>query len=219
MDLFPSEQQRTWREAIAPGAWVLRQFALADAPVLWQSLQALQQSAPLRTLYTPGGQPMSVRTSNCGTYGWISDRRGYRYTQRDPETGQAWPAMPTAFLQLAQAAAQAADYPDFHPDSGLINYYQIGTKMGLHQDKDEQELSAPIVSVSLGLSATFLFGGKQRRDKPQRIALSHGDIVVWGGETRLNFHGVTPIKAGEHPLTGACRVNLTFRQSHVKRTC
>jgi len=156
---------------------------------------------------------MSVAMTNCGPVGWVSDRKGYRYSPIDPETGRPWPEMPSVFLNLAAGAAAEAGYSGFQPDACLINRYEPGTRMGLHQDRDEQDFSAPIVSVSLGLSAVFLWGGLSRSDRPRRIALEHGDVVVWGGPSRLTFHGIAPLAEDDHPLTGRARVNLTFRKA------
>jgi len=164
-------------------------------------------------MVTPGGYRMSVAMTNCGSLGWVSDRSGYRYDSRDPETGQPWPAMPAVLLRLAQAAAKEAGFPDFLPDACLINRYEAGAKLALHQDKDERNFAAPIVSVSLGIPATFLFGGVQRADTTLRVPLVHGDVVVWGGPARLRYHGVLPLKPGNHPAFGAHRVNLTFRKA------
>ena len=171
------------------------------------------QAAPLRHMATPGGLRMSVAMSNCGQLGWVTDARGYRYVRQDPASSEPWPAMPPGLLQLAQDAAQAAGYPGFLPDACLVNRYLPGARMALHQDKDECDFTAPIVSVSLGLPATFLFGGNARSDKAVRIALVHGDVVVWGGADRLRFHGVAPLKDGEHALLGSQRINLTFRKA------
>jgi alkylated DNA repair protein (DNA oxidative demethylase) len=165
-------------------------------------------------MVTPGGFTMSVAMTNCGAAGWVTDRTGYRYDPRDPDNGRPWPDMPAAFLHLATAAAEAAGYCDFVPDACLINRYQPGAKMSLHQDKDEQDFGAPIVSVSLGLPAVFLFGGLKRSEKPRRYRLAHGDVVVWGGPSRLFFHGVAPLADGEHPVLGRQRINLTFRKAH-----
>jgi alkylated DNA repair protein (DNA oxidative demethylase) len=164
-------------------------------------------------MHTPGGFRMSVAMSSCGTLGWVTDQHGYRYTRINPENNQPWPAMPTSFLQLAHAAALAAGFNDFVPDACLINRYEPGARMSLHQDKNERDFSQPIVSVSLGLPAVFLFGGLQRSDKTVRVPLAHGDVVVWGGPSRLRFHGVLPLKAGQHPLLGEQRINLTFRKA------
>ena len=170
-------------------------------------------AAPLRHMATPGGLRMSVAMSNCGAQGWITDGRGYRYARLDPASGRPWPPMPPVFLRLAQQAALAAGYPGFTPDACLVNRYAPGARMALHQDRDECDFTAPIVSVSLGLPATFLFGGAERADKAARIPLLHGDVVVWGGPDRLRFHGVAPLKEGEHALLGAQRINLTFRKA------
>jgi alkylated DNA repair protein (DNA oxidative demethylase) len=199
---------------LSEGACVLRGFALERAPVLWQRLrEEVLHRAPWRHLTTPGGYRMSVAMTNCGDVGWVSDETGYRYDPRDPLSGEHWPAMPQAFLQLAADAAEAAGYEGFSPDACLVNLYAPGARLSLHQDRDERDRSAPIVSVSLGLPATFLFGGLKRAERPQRVALQHGDVVVWGGPSRLAYHGVTPLPAGTHALLGDCRVNLTFRKA------
>jgi DNA oxidative demethylase len=203
-------------EPIAPGAAILRGFALPVANALMQGVDAVIAAAPLRHLVTPGGQIMSVAMSNCGPLGWVSDRRGYRYSGVDPLSNKPWPAMPAGFLALAASAASEAGFGGFTPNACLINRYEAGARMGLHQDRDEGgpagDFSAPIVSVSLGLPAVFLFGSLQRKDKTTRWPLLHGDVVVWGGPSRLAFHGVAPLKAGEHVVLGGRRVNLTFRQ-------
>lgn len=214
-DLFanaePEQQPR--REQIGEQSYVLRGFALPWLERLLPALEAVLTAAPFRQMVTPGGFTMSVALSSCGTFGWTTDRSGYRYTRHDPQTGQPWPKMPEVFLQMAQAAAQAAGFSEFAPDSCLINRYIPGAKMSLHQDKDEHSYAAPIVSVSLGLPAMFLFGGFARSDKSQRIPLLHGDIVVWGGVDRLRYHGVLPIKDGHHPRLGEQRINFTFRSA------
>ncbi|MGK5079973.1 DNA oxidative demethylase AlkB [Janthinobacterium sp. HLX7-2] len=192
---------------------LLRGFALPMIDQLLAALDGIVQAAPLRHMATPGGLRMSVAMSNCGPLGWVTDGRGYRYVSRDPASGQAWPAMPSVFLRLAQEAALAADYTDFVPDACLVNRYVPAARMALHQDRDERDFDAPIVSVSLGLPAVFLFGGAARAGKAARIALSHGDVVVWGGVDRLRFHGVAPLKEGEHARLGAQRINLTFRKA------
>ena len=202
-------------EAIDSGAAILRGYALPVADAFMQGVEAVLAAAPLRHLVTPGGQTMSVAMSNCGPMGWVSDRRGYRYSAVDPLSNQPWPAMPASFLALATNAAVEAGFAGFTPNACLINRYEPGARMGLHQDRDEGgkagDFSAPIVSVSLGLPATFLFGGLQRKGKTTRWPLLHGDVVVWGGPSRLAFHGVAPLKDGEHAELGAQRVNLTFR--------
>lgn len=198
---------------IGPASWWLRGFALERESALITALRDIFAAAPLREMVTPGGQKMSVRTTSCGHLGWVSDRRGYRYEDRDPASGQPWPAMPDVFAALARDAADAAGFDEFEPDACLINQYRAEARMGLHQDKDERDFSQPIVSVSLGLPATFLFGGLRRGDKALRMELRHGDVVVWGGVDRLRFHGVLPLAAGRHPLMGDCRVNLTLRRA------
>lgn len=200
-------------EVLEPGALVLRGFALAQAADLLAAVQQITAQAPFRHLITPGGLRMSVAMTNCGALGWVSDRSGYRYDPIDPQTGQPWPPMPPLFRQLALDAAQAAGFAHFAPDACLINRYAPGTRLSLHQDRDEGNYAHPIVSVSLGVSAMFLWGGAQRVDKTRRIALLHGDVVVWGGPARLRFHGVLPLPEAHHPLTGAHRINLTFRKA------
>jgi alkylated DNA repair protein (DNA oxidative demethylase) len=200
-------------ESLAPGAVLLRAFALAEADRLWALLPGLLAVSPWRHYLTPGGRRMGVANTNCGALGWVSDARGYRYTALDPETGQAWPAMPEAYAALARAAAARAGFAAFEPDACLVNRYQPGVRLGLHQDRDERDATQPIVSVSLGLPATFQFGGARRADPLQRVALGHGDVVVWGGPARFHHHGVLTLRDGEHPLTGRCRVNLTFRRA------
>lgn len=212
LPLFASPPPATdSREELAPGAWVLRGFALDVAETLLAEIERIAAASPFRHLVTPGGQKMSVAMTNCGEVGWFSDRRGYRYVQVDPDTGQAWPAMPAVFASLARDAARAAGFDDYAPDVCLINHYEVGTRLTLHQDHDERDRRAPIVSVSLGLPATFLFGGLARKEPQRRIPLVHGDVVAWGGPSRMRYHGVLPIKDGEHALTGSRRYNLTFR--------
>jgi alkylated DNA repair protein (DNA oxidative demethylase) len=191
---------------------LLRGWARVSAAELLQALCAVIAQAPLRHMQTPGGHTMSVATTSCGSLGWVSDPHGYRYAPRDPLTQQPWPVLPANMLALAQGAAAAAGYADFQPQACLINEYVPGAKLSLHQDKDEKDLSAPIVSVSLGLPAVFQFGTPNRKDRPQRYRLAHGDVVVWGGPSRLAYHGVLPVEEGDHPLLGRRRINLTFRQ-------
>ncbi len=202
-----------WREELAPGAVVLRGGALKDDSALLAEIDRIAGLVPFQYRATPGGYAMSVAMTNCGDVGWVTDRQGYRYQATSPENQQPWPAMPELFYALAVDAAEQAGFPDFQPDACLINRYQPGAKMSLHQDKDEHDFGAPIVSVSLGLPAIFQFGGMDRSDKTQRVALTHGDIVVWGGPSRLRYHGILPLKTGEHPLTGQYRFNLTFRKA------
>lgn len=211
LSLFHDAPLAGTREALAPGAVVLHGFALDVADELFTAIQRIATVSPFRHLVTPGGKTMSVAMTNCGAVGWVSDRRGYRYTEVDPETGRAWPALPRSFLQLARNAAHAGDFEDYAPDVCLINRYDPGTRLTLHVDHDEADRRAPIVSVSLGVPATFLWGGSTRKDRQRRIALAHGDVVVWGGPARMTYHGVLPIKDGGHPLTGNRRFNLTFR--------
>lgn len=201
------------RQALGEAACVLRGFALPDADRLLQALDAVLAAAPWRHMVTPGGYTMSVATTSCGALGWVTDRRGYRYVANDPQSGLPWPPMPAAFTLLARSAAKEAGFADFMPDACLINRYVPGARLSLHQDKDERDYAAPIVSVSLGIPAVFLFGGHVRSDRPVRVPLAHGDVVVWGGPDRLRYHGVLPLKEAEHPLLGACRINLTFRRA------
>ncbi len=201
------------RHTLCEGAVVLRGFALARERAILNAFDGVIRAAPLRHMLTPGGLRMSVAMSNCGSLGWISDRHGYRYSADDPQSGQAWPKMPEVFAQLAHEAAATAGFADFIPDACLINRYEPGAKLSLHQDRDERDFSQPIVSVSLGLPATFLFGGLHRGDRALRIPLVHGDVVVWGGPSRLRHHGVLPLKDGTHSVLGACRINLTFRKA------
>jgi len=191
---------------------LLRGFIGADEAELIGALRDIVAAAPFRRMFTPGGHQMSVAMTNCGNAGWVTDRSGYRYDPDDPETGQPWPAMPPVLRGLADRAAGAAGFAGFAPDVCLINRYVPGAKMSLHQDKDELDFGAPIVSVSLGLPAIFMFGGLKRSDKPRRFRLEHGDIAVWGGPSRLFFHGVAPLADGEHPVMGPQRLNLTFRK-------
>ena len=198
---------------LAPGAVVLRGFALADEAALLAALEQVMAKAPLRHMVTPGGFRMSVAMTNCGTYGWVTDRTGYRYDAADPVSGAAWPEMPGAFSSLAAHAAAQAGFAGFAPDSCLVNRYEPGARLTLHQDKNERDVSAPIVSVSLGIPAVFLFGGRKRSDRQKRVALEHGDVVVWGGPARLRYHGVLPLADNRHPLVGRRRFNLTFRKA------
>ena len=212
-DLFSGLTERqSSNEVMAEGAVLLRGFVGAAEAELIAALRDIVAAAPFRRMVTPGGHQMSVAMTNCGNAGWVTDRTGYRYDAADPESGQPWPAMPPLFRQLADRAAGRAGFAGFAPDVCLINRYVPGAKMSLHQDKDELDFAAPIVSVSLGLPAIFLFGGLKRSDKPQRFRLEHGDIAVWGGPSRLFFHGVAPLADGEHPVMGPRRLNLTFRK-------
>jgi len=211
MSLFEPEEDSGNLE-LGPDAAVLCGFALPSENLL-TDLEAVIAQAPFRNMVTPGGHEMSVAMSNCGHLGWISDRKGYRYERTDPLTQHLWPRMPDSFGNLALRAAAAAGFADFQPDACLINRYVPGAKLSLHQDRNERDFSNPIVSVSLGLSATFLFGGMERSDKTKRIQVQHGDVVVWGGTARLRYHGVQPLKQGWHRALGSVRVNLTFRKA------
>jgi alkylated DNA repair protein (DNA oxidative demethylase) len=211
-DLF-ADSHVGMREALGPQAWVLRGFALPFVDQLLPAIDALARQAPFRHMLTPGGLKMSVALTNCGHLGWTSDRHGYRYSPTDPDTGRPWPHMPSVFAQLATQAAQEAGFPDFEPDACLVNRYLPGTCLSLHQDKDERDFTAPIVSVSLGMTATFLFGGLVRGGKVARTPLYHGDVVVWGGADRLRYHGIAPLKDEPHPVLGSQRINFTFRKA------
>ena len=218
MDLFDSFKPS--KVEIIKDVYLLWGFALHDSEhLLLADLQAVINQAPLRNMMTPMGFAMSAAMTNCGELGWVADKAGYRYDTLDPNTGKPWPHMPASFLQLAQTAAAECGYADFTPDACLINQYKIGASMGLHQDKNERDFTQPIVSVSLGIPAVFQFGGLKRSDKPLKISLNHGDVVVWGGDARLKFHGIMPLKSNSHAapnndeLLGAYRYNLTFRKA------
>ena len=211
-DLFgapaPGESER-----LGPRALVLRGFALPYVEALLPAITGIEADSPFRQMVTPGGYTMSVALTNCGQWGWTTNRRGYRYSDLDPDNGQLWPDMPEVFERLAHEAASAAGFDDFVPDACLINRYLPGSRLSLHQDRNERDFNAPIVSVSLGMTAIFLFGGHKRSDKAARVALYHGDVVVWGGEDRLRYHGVMPLKDHPHPLLGSRRINFTFRKA------
>jgi DNA oxidative demethylase len=214
LSLFEGVTQcQAQREELCPGATVLRGFAIRDEAAIFAQLRDITTAAPFRHMVTPGGFRMSVAITNCGCYGWVTDRTGYRYDKVDPESGKLWPSMPGVFLKLAQDAAASAGFPNYAPDACLVNRYEPGARLSLHQDKNERDFDAPIVSVSLGISAVFLWGGLRRGDKPMRVQLTHGDVMVWGGPARLHYHGVLPLKDGYHPLAGAYRINLTFRKA------
>jgi DNA oxidative demethylase len=200
-------------EALADGAIVLHAFATPEAAVLVEAIGQIAAAAPFRHMVTPGGYRMSVAMTNCGSAGWVTDRHGYRYAPLDPATARPWPVLPAVFLVLAARAAAAAGFDGFVPDSCLINRYEPGARLSLHQDRNERDFAAPIVSVSLGLPAVFLFGGLRRSDRPRRIRLESGDVVVWGGPARLAFHGIDPLAEAEDRLTGRCRFNLTLRKA------
>jgi DNA oxidative demethylase len=200
-------------ESLGEGAFLLRNFVTAESETIVDLLNEITTKAPFRKMITPGGAEMSVAMTNCGHAGWITDRRGYRYETNDPLTGQPWPKMPKLFLDVADKAATTGGFSGFLPDACLINRYIPGAKLSLHQDKDEQDFTQPIVSVSLGLPATFLFGGLRRNDKLRRMRIEHGDVVVWGGPSRMVFHGIEPLAVGHHPLLGEYRINLTFRKA------
>jgi len=213
-DLFAPTEPGAWqRIALTPGAVLLRGLAVSHARQLLADLQHVLDGAPPRHMITPGGFRMSVAMSNCGATGWVSDASGYRYDASDPDSGRPWPAMPTSFVQLARQAAGEAGYRGFDPDACLISRYEPGARLTLHQDRDEESFDHPIVSLSLGLPATFLLGGLKRSDKAMRVPVGHGDVVVWGGPARLRYHGVAVLADGHHGLMGRWRFNLSFRRA------
>jgi DNA oxidative demethylase len=205
-DLFPETVDLA-------GLFPMPGFAAGREAELIAMVQEVAAATPFRQMETPGGKLMSVAMTNCGDVGWVTDRRGYRYSPTDPQSGEAWPAMPPVFSALAGEAAAAAGFENFRPDACLVNRYVPGARMSLHQDRDEPDLAAPIVSVSLGLPAVFLWGGAARTDKARRVPVMSGDVLVWGGPARLNFHGILPLRDGEHPVLGRVRINLTFRKA------
>lgn len=217
-DLFDNLPEQN-RLPLAEGAVLLRKFiqqnqaALQDEALLLNDVNLILAQSSLRHMVTPGGFAMSVAMTNCGKLGWVTDRKGYRYATLDPDAGAPWPVMPGSFLALATQAALEAGFADFVPDACLINQYKPSARMGLHQDRNERDFNQPIVSVSLGVPATFLLGGFERADKTMKIPLKHGDVIVWGGMSRMRYHGVMPLKADYHPAFGSCRINLTFRKA------
>ena len=214
MDLFDIHSAGdAWVEQLDPGSWHLHGFVVEEAVKLLQQVDKIAHHSPFRHLITPGGRRMSVAMTNCGHFGWVSDRAGYRYQATDPLTGVSWPEMPAIFSEIALKAAEQAGYPGFDPDVGLINEYRPGTRLTLHQDRDEKDQKSPIVSISLGVPAIFLWGGLQRGGHNRRIPVRHGDVLVWGGPDRFRFHGVSTLKEDHHPLTGNRRINITFRRT------
>lgn len=213
LDLFASHQPSAYQESIGQDAVILRHFASEISQQLVTAISQIAEQSPFRHMTTPNGKSMSVAMTNCGQFGWYSDQSGYGYSAHDPLYRKSWPTMPKIFSELAISAAQQAGFANFNPDACLINRYQIGSRLGLHQDKDEQDLSYPIVSVSLGIPATFIFGGLHRRDKTNKFQLQNGDVVIWGGASRLHFHGIATIKNNFHPFTDHFRYNLTFRHA------
>jgi alkylated DNA repair protein (DNA oxidative demethylase) len=212
-DLFADAASGDGAERLDEGAVLLRGLARTEVADLVAAVEAIAAVSPFRHMVTPGGFRMSVAMTSCGEVGWITDRSGYRYSPLDPVTGAPWPAMPALFCSLAARAAAFGGFAGFVPDACLINRYEPETKLSLHRDEDERDLGAPVVSVSLGLPATFLWGGLSRKDRPARIRLDSGDVVVWGGPARLVYHGIAPLAEGEHPATGRSRINLTFRKA------
>ncbi|QBJ77159.1 DNA oxidative demethylase AlkB [Aquitalea sp. USM4] len=205
--LFPSQQQ------LAEGVCLLSGQANSMMSAIWQAVEDVLRQAPLRQMQTPGGHTMSVAMSNCGELGWVSDRHGYRYSRLDPQSGRPWPAMPEVLQELARIWAAAAGFDNFVSNACLINCYQAGSKMSLHQDRDERDFAHPILTLSLGLPARFMLGGLQRKDPYRKLLLQHGDVLVFGGPARLCFHGIMPLADGEHALLGKRRISLTFRRA------
>ena len=212
-DLFGAAESGIASYDLAPGARLLRGFASAATEQLQAAVAAIAAAAPFRHMETPGGFRMSVAMTNCGRYGWVSNATGYRYVEQDPVTGAPWPPIPAVMRELSRAAADAAGFAGFEPDACLVNRYEPGARLTLHQDKNERDFGEPIVSVSLGVPALFLFGGLKRKDRPLRLTLEHGDVVVWGGPSRLRYHGVAALKQAQHPFAGAARINLTLRRA------
>jgi alkylated DNA repair protein (DNA oxidative demethylase) len=213
-DLFAARDEHdVARYELASGAVLLRGFALSAEAGLRRAIDGVAAAAPFRRMQTPGGFTMSVAMTNCGRLGWVSSVRGYRYAEHDPLSGAPWPALPPVMLELARTAADAAGFASFEPDACLVNRYEPGARLTLHQDKNERDFREPIVSVSLGVPAVFLFGGLKRNDRPLRMTLTHGDVVVWGGPSRLRYHGVAPLKDAQHPFAGSARINLTLRRA------
>jgi len=211
--LVPSRVPHAWCEPLGPGAVLLHEFATPCAGALVSALKEVVRCSPFRHMTTRGGYRMSVAMTNCGECGWVTDARGYRYDTVDPSTATRWPPMPGVFRETATAAAVAAGFSDFAPDACLMSRYEPGARLSLHQDRDELDLESPIVSISLGLPVVFLFGAQRRSDRPRRVPLTHGDVVVWGGPARLRYHGVMPLGDGHHPMLGAYRVNLSLRRA------
>ncbi|WP_039912823.1 DNA oxidative demethylase AlkB [Cellvibrio mixtus] len=212
LELFEAIEQNSCQR-LGPATMVLRGFAVPYVRELIPCIQVITAISPFRQMVTPGGFTMSVALTNCGALGWTTDRRGYRYTSIDPDTGKPWPSMPKVFAQLANAAATAAGFDNFQPDACLVNRYAPGARLSLHQDKNERDYDEPIVSVSLGMTATFMFGGHERNDPTVKVQLNHGDVMVWGGVDRLRYHGVMPLKDNPHSLLGSQRINFTFRKA------
>jgi alkylated DNA repair protein (DNA oxidative demethylase) len=217
----PVPDEPAGRQQLGENAWLLRGFALSEMRVILSELAEITARAPFRHMVTPGGRTMSVALTNCGLLGWTSDRHGYRYAAHDPVSRESWPPMPASFMRLASGSAAEAGFGGFTPDACLINRYVPEARLSLHQDRDERDFASPIVSVSLGMSAVFLFGGLTRAQRPARVLLEHGDVVVWGGVDRLRFHGVLPLKeepenlfaVSRHPMLLGQRINLTFRKA------
>lgn len=185
-------------------------FERATQERLIGAIREVVRAAPLFTPVMPGtGKPFSVRMTNCGPLGWVSDRAGYRYQPHHPGTGAPWPAMPAILLDLWRRIAHTP-HP---PEACLVNYYAASARMGLHQDRDEADLSAPVVSVSLGAGALFRYGGVARSDPTRSVRLNSGDVVIIGGESRLAFHGIDRLYPGTSTLVPEDgRINLTLRR-------
>lgn len=212
-DVATAGPEHPGRLPLEPGAVVLRAFAFEEARVLLAAIERVAQMSPWRHMTTVRGWRMSVAMTNCGEAGWLSDSSGYRYDAIDPQTKRHWPALPRAFVDLAGRAARATGFDHFVPNACLINRYEPGARLSLHQDRNERDFDEPIVSVSLGTPAMFLWGGRTRAERPRRVLLEHGDVVVWGGPARLNFHGIEELQTHTHELTGNVRFNLTLRRT------
>jgi len=208
MNLFSQLVAEPTHEEIFPGAVLMRSLALPQDNEFFTAAEAIIAARPLHHTTTPSGLPMGVMVTDCG------DSRAFanRWDTANPERMRLWPPMPPLLRDFAIRCAVRSGFPQFRPDACHINRYQAGTKLGLHQDRHECDWTQPIVSLSFGLECIFLLGGLQRTDKPRRILLEHGDVIVWGGPSRMRFHGVQPLKPGHHPLTGPYRYNLTFRK-------
>lgn len=202
-------------ELLAEGAVILRGFARDVGKELLLHIAAIAGVSPFRHLIMANGMPMAVAITNCGPLGWISTVKGYRYSSTDPMTGRPWPGMPASFHTLAVQAAHAAGFEGFNPGVCIINRYTVGTHLHMHQDRDETRDAQPVVSVSLGLPAKFRFGGQGKGQPARLVPLEHGDVAVWGGRSRMAYHGIAPLEPGTHPLTGDVRLNLTFRTTRI----
>lgn len=198
-------------EAVLPGLKFYPEYMnKMDQPRLVEELRLAIAEAPFFTPIMPRtGRPFSVRMSNLGPLGWVSDRTGYRYQATHPETGKPWPEIPAMVLGIWR---KVSDYPH-DPEACLVNYYREGAKMGLHRDEDEDDFSAPVVSISLGDTAVFRIGGTERGGKTETLKLASGDVLVMGGSSRLCYHGIDRVLTGTSALLkDGGRINLTLRR-------